>query len=169
MEKSSVLTALLIQDRIIRYNLNMLEMALKELRADIEELNFLAEVCLSKEEELKSYRQVIQKVEKDLFKSIDEVIEYLYDLYEVFNFEITFLANIPEELWREVERLDIPNSINSKMEEIANLLASTYYLCCINASKTFRRLYRKTAFAWVSVSYISSNSSFSIQAFVHNL
>ena len=42
MEKSSVLTALLIQDRIIRYNLNMLEMALKELRADIEELNFLA-------------------------------------------------------------------------------------------------------------------------------
>jgi len=92
----------------------MLEMALKELRADIEELNFLAEVCLSKEEELKSYRQVIQKVEKDLFKSIDEVIEYLYDLYEVFNFEITFLANIPEELWREVERLDIPNSINSK-------------------------------------------------------
>lgn len=122
MEKSSVLTALLIQDRIIRYNLNMLEMALKELRADIEELNFLVDVCLSGEEELKAFKQVIQRVEKDLFKSIDEAIEYLYDLYEVFNFEITFLANIPEELWREVERLDIPNSINSKMEEIANLL-----------------------------------------------
>ena len=56
------------------------------------------------------------------FLKEEEVIEYLYDLYEVFNFEITFLANIPEELWREVERLDIPNSINSKMEEIANLL-----------------------------------------------
>lgn len=122
MEKSSVLTALLIQDRIIRYNLKMLEMALKELRADVEELNFLAEACLSTEEELKSYDQVIQRVEKDLFSIIGEVIEYLYDLYEVFNFEITFLSNIPEELWREVERLDIPNSINSKIEDIASLL-----------------------------------------------
>ncbi len=122
MEKSSVLTALLIQDRIIRYNLKMLEMALKELRADVEELNFLAEACLSTEEELKGYDQVIQRVEKDLFSIIGEVIEYLYDLYEVFNFEITFLSNIPEELWREVERLDIPNSINSKIEDIASLL-----------------------------------------------
>ncbi|MFN3976592.1 MAG: hypothetical protein ACK4LT_05965 [Aquificaceae bacterium] len=122
MEKSSVLSALLIQDRIIRYNLKMLEMALKELRADVEELNFLAEACLSTEEELKSYNQVIQRVEKDLFSIIGEVIEYLYDLYEVFNFEITFLSNIPEELWREVERLDIPNSINSKIEDIASLL-----------------------------------------------
>lgn len=121
MEKSSLLTALLIQDRIIRYNLIMLEMILKELKADVEELNFLAEVCLSEEEELKTYKYVIQRVEDELFKSIGETIEYLYDLYEVFNFETTFLANIPEELSREVERLDIPSSINSKMEAIANL------------------------------------------------
>ncbi|MFN7064603.1 MAG: hypothetical protein ACK4OF_00415 [Aquificaceae bacterium] len=118
MEKSLVITALLLQDRLIRYNLQMLEMLMKELRADIEELNFLAEACLLEEEEIKVYKSLVAKADEKLFTSFKEAIEYLYDLYEVFNFEITLLANLPEELLREVERLNIPTSINEKMEGI---------------------------------------------------
>ncbi len=122
MERSVVLSALLMQDRLIRYNLNLLEMILKELKADLEEVSFLAEACSLRDEELEAYRKAIYRIEKELFKSINEVIDYLYDMYEVFNFEATLLANLPEELLREVERLDIPNSINSKTEALANLL-----------------------------------------------
>lgn len=121
MEKGSILTALLLQDRLIRYNLQMLEMLSKEIRTDIEELGLLAEACLSKEE-MDSYEDLIKMVESKLLLSLKEAIEYLYDLYEVFNFEITLLANLPEELWREIERLSIPGSINSKIEKILNIL-----------------------------------------------
>ncbi len=121
MEKGSVLTALLVQDRLIRYNLQMLEMLLREIKGDMEELNLIAEACFSTEE-IENYTNLLQKVENVLFTSLKETIEYLYDLYEVFNFEITLLANLPEELLREVERLGIPNSINSKMENLLNII-----------------------------------------------
>ncbi len=49
---------------------------------------------------------------------ISEVIDHIYDIYEVFNFDITFLSTLPEELGREIERLDAVNSINSKLELI---------------------------------------------------
>ncbi|MFN3598343.1 MAG: hypothetical protein ACK4VK_01200 [Aquificaceae bacterium] len=122
MEKSGVLTALMVQDRIIRYSLQMLEMLQKEIGVDVEELNFLVEACPLDKEELKAFKSIIQRVERGLFTAFKEAIEYLYDLYEVFNFEITLLATIPEEFLREVERLNIPNSINAKMEEILSFI-----------------------------------------------
>lgn len=122
MEKSGVLTALMVQDRIIRYSLQMFEMLQKEVKADIEELNFLVDACSLGEEEISAFKSLLQRVEKRLFSAFKETIEYLYDLYEVFNFEITLLATIPEELLREVERLNIPNSINAKMEEVLSFI-----------------------------------------------
>ncbi|MCS7195882.1 MAG: hypothetical protein N2648_00550 [Aquificaceae bacterium] len=121
MEKSLVLSALLVQDRLIRLNLQMLEALLKEIRADVEEVNLLAEACLS-EEELKKYREVVLKVEAELLVKISEVVDHIYDLYEVFNFDITFLATIPEELGREIERLSVVSSINSRLELIHTIL-----------------------------------------------
>ncbi|MCS6997906.1 MAG: hypothetical protein NZL86_00735 [Aquificaceae bacterium] len=121
MEKSLVLSALLVQDRLIRLNLQMLEALLKEIRADVEEVNLLAEACLP-EEELKKYREVILKVETELLVKISEVVDHIYDLYEVFNFDITFLATIPEELGREIERLSVVSSINSRLELIHTIL-----------------------------------------------
>ncbi len=117
MEKSTVLTLLLVQDRLIRLNMQMLEGILKEIKADVEELSLLAEACLS-EEEYQRYKKVVLKVEADLLSKISEVVDHIYDIYEVFNFDITFLSTLPEELGREIERLDAINSINSKLEFI---------------------------------------------------
>ncbi len=121
MEKSAVLSALLVQDRLIRLNIQMLEGLLREIRADVEELNLLAEACLS-QEEYKRYKDIVLKVEADLLAKISEVIDHIHDIYEVFNFDITFLSTLPEELGREIERLDAVNSINSKLELIMAVL-----------------------------------------------
>ena len=121
MGKADVLSALLIQDRLIRFNLQMLEALIKEIKADFEEVNLLAEACLSKEE-LKAYKDMLLRVEADLLSKLSEMVDHLYDLYEVFNFDVTFLATLPEELMREIERLNAINSINSKLEFIETIL-----------------------------------------------
>ena len=99
----------------------MLEGILKEIKADVEEIDILAEACLS-EEEQKKYKEAVLKVEADLLAKISEVIDHIYDIYEVFNFDITFLSTLPEELSREIERLNALNSINSKLELIIAIL-----------------------------------------------
>ncbi len=121
MEKAGVLSALMVQDRLIRLNIQMLEGVLKEIKADVEELSILAEACLS-EEEYKIYKEVVLKVEANLLAKISEVIDHIYDIYEVFNFDITFLSTLPKELGREIERLNALNSINSKLELIVAIL-----------------------------------------------
>jgi len=121
MEKAGLLSALMVQDRLIRLNIQMLEGILKEIKADVEEIDILAEDCLS-EEEQKKYKEAVLKVEADLLAKISEVIDHIYDIYEVFNFDITFLSTLPEELSREIERLNALNSINSKLELIITIL-----------------------------------------------
>ena len=121
MEKVGLLSTLMVQDRLIRLNIQMLEGILKEIKADVEEIDILAEDCLS-EEEQKKYKEAVLKVEADLLAKISEVIDHIYDIYEVFNFDITFLSTLPEELSREIERLNALNSINSKLELIITIL-----------------------------------------------
>ncbi|MEJ7554883.1 MAG: hypothetical protein WKI49_01020 [Aquificaceae bacterium] len=121
MEKVGLLSTLMVQDRLIRLNIQMLEGILKEIKADVEEIDILAEACLS-EEEQKKYKEAVLKVEADLLAKISEVIDHIYDIYEVFNFDITFLSTLPEELSREIERLNALNSINSKLELIIAIL-----------------------------------------------
>jgi len=65
MEKSAILGALMVQDRLIRLNIQMLEGILKEIKADVEEIGILAEACFS-EEEQKKYKEAVLKVEADL-------------------------------------------------------------------------------------------------------
>lgn len=152
MEKSSVLTTLLVQDRLIRFNLHMLETLLKEIKADVEEANLLADACPLKEEELKKYKELILKVESELLAKIREVVEHIYDLYEVFNFDITFLATLPEELGREIERLDAVAFINSRLEHIHNMLEHIVQLVnensklsvILTAFRVYRELIRHT-------------------------
>lgn len=103
MEKSSLLNLILVEDRLIRLNIQILEGMLREIKADVEELTLLAEDLLS-EDELKLYRNTVLKIEADLLAKISESLDHIYDIYEVFNFDVTF------------------NSINSKLELIGALL-----------------------------------------------
>ncbi len=50
MRKLEVLKSLLVQDRLIKFNLDLLEGLLREIRADIEEIKILVESCLEEEE-----------------------------------------------------------------------------------------------------------------------
>lgn len=121
MERSVVFSNLMVQDRLIRLNIQMLEGLLREIKADVEEFNILAEGCLN-EKELSSYRESIIKMEAELLSALSGAIDHLYDLYEVFNFDITFLATLPEELPREIERLDIAGTVNTILESIHTIL-----------------------------------------------
>lgn len=118
MRKLEVLKSLLVQDRLIKFNLDLLEGLLREIRADIEEIKILVESCLE-EEEKESLLKTLADFEANFKNLIVQALEYVYDLYELFNFDITFLSNIPEELGREIERLDAVNGINKNLETLA--------------------------------------------------
>jgi signal transduction histidine kinase len=121
MRKLEVLKSLLVQDRLIKFNLDLLEGLLREIRADIEEIKILVESCLE-EEERESLLKTLADFEANFKNLIVQALDYIYDLYELFNFDITFLSNIPEELGREIERLDAVNSINKNLETLAKML-----------------------------------------------
>ncbi len=123
MKKSEVLRNLLIQDKLIKLNLGLLEGLIREVKPDIEESKIVAEVCLG-EQEKQDLLKVLTDFERKFTELIYQSLDYLYDLYEIFNFEITFLSSLPEELEREIERLDTVNSINSRLEDIVKLLES---------------------------------------------
>ncbi|MCS6875266.1 MAG: hypothetical protein NZ526_02130 [Aquificaceae bacterium] len=146
MEKSEVLGALLVQDRLIRFNLQMLETLGKEIKADIEEMDLIAQACLSREE-LEIYREALKKIKNELLSSISEAVEELYDLYEVFNFDITFLSTLPEELARDIERLDVGNSINSKLQlvyrALEDIIAISEEFCKVRKVLTPMKVYKE--------------------------
>jgi hypothetical protein len=64
----------------------------------------------------------LEDFEANFKNLIVQALDYIYDLYELFNFDITFLSNIPEELGREIERLDAVNGINKNLETLAKVL-----------------------------------------------
>lgn len=121
MRKLEVLKSLLVQDRLIKFNLDLLEGLLREIRADIEEIKILVESCLEGEEK-ENLLRTLADFEANFKSLITQSLDYIYDLYELFNFDITFLSNIPEELGREIERLDAVNGINKNLETIAKML-----------------------------------------------
>ncbi len=130
MEKVKVLEKVLIYDRILRFNIDLLTGIKSEIRADIEETKIMGDALLD-EGELKSVRDFLLKVEENFLLKLGEVLDSIYDEYEVFNFDITFLSSIPEEVGREIERLDLIGSINSKLELLRDIL---YEACCIPRS-----------------------------------
>ncbi|WP_029551774.1 hypothetical protein [Thermocrinis jamiesonii] len=121
MRKSEVLRNLLIQDKLIKLNLDLLEGLLREIKPDIEESKILVEACLAPEER-QNLLKILIDFEREFTELISQSLDQIYDLYEIFNFDITFLSNIPEELEREIERLDAVNSINSCLEAMIKLL-----------------------------------------------
>ena len=121
MKKSELLMNLLIQDKLIRFNLGLLEGLLRELKSDLEESKILAEACLEIEDR-QNLLKTLADFEREFTSLISDALDQIYDLYEVFNFDITFLSNIPEELEREIERLDAVSSINASLQTLRGLL-----------------------------------------------
>ncbi len=127
MEKLRILEKVLVYDRILRFNIDLLTGIKTEIKADIEETRILGESFLS-EKERKFLKDFLLRVEEEFLLRLEEVLDSIYDEYEVFNFDITFLSGIPDEVGREIERLELVNTINTKLELLKDLLSGA---CCI--------------------------------------
>ena len=127
MERVKVLERVLVYDRIIRFNIDLLTGIKSEIKADIEETRIMGEALLD-EGDLKAVKDFLLKVEETFLLKLGEVLDSIYDEYEVFNFDITFLSSIPEEVGREIERLDLIETINAKLELLRDIL---YEACCL--------------------------------------
>ncbi len=126
--KIKILEKVLIYDKILRFNIDLLMGIKNEIRADIEETKILSEALLP-EKEMKLLRNFLLKVEETFLLKLEEVLEGIYDEYEIFNFDITFLSAIPEEIEREIERLELINTVNTKLDLLKDILNEA---CCIS-------------------------------------
>jgi len=125
--KLKTLERLLIYDRLLRFSLDLLTGIREELKADIEETRLIAESVLE-EKEKKVVEDFILKIEELFLLKTDEVLDHIYDEYEVFNFDITFLSAIPEEIERELERLALIDTINTKLQLLIDILEEAFCL-----------------------------------------
>jgi len=125
--KLNTLERLLIYDRLLRFSLDLLTGIREELKADIEETRLIAESVLE-EKEKKVVEDFILKIEELFLLKTDEVLDHIYDEYEVFNFDITFLSAIPEEIERELERLSLIDTINAKLRLLMDVLDEAFCL-----------------------------------------
>ncbi len=146
MKKLEVLSTVLLQDRLIRLNLDMLEGISREIKSDIEEGRILLDAFFD-EADKKKYETILLQLEEKLLLKISEILDHIYDIYEVFNFDLTFLSSIPEELERELERLDAISSINTKLELIVKALDEILLLTeekpCLRSMLTPFRVYKE--------------------------
>lgn len=146
MKRLEVLSSVLLQDRLIRLNLDMLEGLLREIKTDIEEGKILMDAIMENESR-KIYESILLQLEENLLLKISEILDHIYDIYEVFNFDLTFLSSIPEELERELERLDAISSINTKLEHLSAILSEMITLSgnrpCLMAMLTPFRVYKE--------------------------
>ncbi len=133
MERIEILEKILIYDRLLRFTIDLLTGIRTELLADIEETKILSESLLSRTER-EVLNGFLHKVESEFILKLEEVLENIYDVYEMFNFDITFLSNLPQELGREIERLDILTNVNSKLQNLMNILLEA---CSVKTDNKF--------------------------------
>lgn len=127
VKRLKTLEKLLVYDRLLRFSLDLLTGIKEELKADIEETRLIAESVLDKEES-KKVEDFLLKIEELFLLKTDEVLDHIYDEYEVFNFEVTFLSAIPEEIERELERLNLVETINTKLQLLIEILDEVFCL-----------------------------------------
>ena len=127
MEKVKVLERVLVYDRILRFTIDLLTGIKSEIRADIEEAKIMGEALLEGKE-IRFVRDFLLRIEDIFLLKLGEILDSIYDEYEIFNFDITFLSSIPEEVGREIERLDLIETINTKLRLLRDIL---YEACCL--------------------------------------
>jgi hypothetical protein len=126
MKKLKTLQKVLTYDRLLRFTIDLLSGIRSEVRADIEEVKILSESFLNNKER-EEIGEFLERVNSRFLKELDEVLDRIYDHYEVFNFDITFLSGIPEEVEREIERLNLIELINRELEKLGLILEEA---CC---------------------------------------
>jgi len=131
MEKIRILERVLVYDRILRFTIDLLTGIKTEIKADIEETKILGDALLQGKE-LNRMKEFLLKVEETFLLRLEEVLDSVYDEYEIFNFDITFLSSIPQEIEREIERLNLIETINTKLALLRDILLEA---CCVEGDR----------------------------------
>lgn len=127
MNRIEAVKRVFLYDRLLRFNIDMLTGIRAEIKADIEEARLLSDALLN-DEDRKFVKDFLSRLEGDFLNLLSETLENLYDEYEIFNFDLTFLSNIPDEISRELERLDLISRINAKLENLKDKLADACFV-----------------------------------------
>ena len=127
VKKVKTLEKLLVYDRLLRFTLDLLTGIREEIKPDIEETKIIADSVLEREER-KVVEDFLLKIEELFLLKVEEVLDHIYDEYEVFNFDITFLSSVPEEIERELNRLSLIDTINTKLELLKDILDEAFCL-----------------------------------------
>ncbi|NPB06153.1 MAG: hypothetical protein GXO03_00960 [Aquificae bacterium] len=127
VDKLKTLKKMLVYDRLLRFTIDLLTGIREELKADVEETRLLAEALLSGEDRRK-VEEFLLKIEELFLLKTDEVLDHVYDEYEVFNFDVTFLSAIPEEIERELERLALVDTLNTQLQLLIDVLDEAFCL-----------------------------------------
>ena len=127
MEKIKALEKILIYDRIIRFNIDLLTGIKAEIKADAEETKILSESFLE-EEGIEYIKSFLRDVENEFIKSLDELLDHIYDKYELFNVDITFLSSIPEEVGRDIDRLKLIEDLNNNLARLSGMLGKACHV-----------------------------------------
>ncbi len=102
-------------DRLLRLTLDILLGIRSEIKADIEEILMIAE-SMDDGESLAILQGIFSGIEKIFIPKLDDVIDSIYDDYEIFNFDISVFSNMINYLERDIKNLDPVNTLAARVD-----------------------------------------------------
>ncbi len=102
-------------DRLLRLTLDILLGIRSEIKADIEEILMIAE-SVDDGESLTVLQGIFSGIEKIFIPKLDEVIDSIYDDYEIFNFDISVFSNMINYIEKDIKNLDPVNTLAARVD-----------------------------------------------------
>ncbi len=102
-------------DRLLRLTLDILLGIRSEIKADIEEILMIAE-SMDDGESLAVLHGIFSGIEKIFIPKLDEVIDSIYDDYEIFNFDISVFSNMINYIEKDIKNLDPVNTLAARVD-----------------------------------------------------
>jgi len=115
MKNLAVLEKVFTCDRLLRLTLDILLGMRAEIKADIEEILMIAE-SMDDGETLSALHSIFEGIEKIFIPKLDDVIDSIYDDYEIFNFDISVFSNMINHLEKDIKNLDPVNTLAARVD-----------------------------------------------------
>ncbi len=121
MKHLNVLEKVFTCDRLMRLTLDIFLGIRGEIKADIEEVYMIAE-SLDSSDTNDIVNDVFNNLEKIFIPKLDEVIDSVYDDYELFNFDISVFSNMVDYIERDIKNLDPVNTLAARVDFLLFIL-----------------------------------------------
>ena len=121
MKHLAVLEKVFTCDRLMKLTLDIFLGIRGEIKADIEEVLLIAE-SISNEEANHELSCILKNIEKIFIPKLDEVIDSIYDDYEMFNFDISVFSNMVEYIEKDIKNIDPVNTLAARVDFLMLIL-----------------------------------------------